>query len=266
MALIKSINTVPVRLAKDHLTIPPIKAMAEAMGVESPLENFKTMVLGTSGMTVMDQATGYNVFANGGYAGTRHGVTQLLSHAGKVIYDFDNDGPKPKRVLSEKALSEMNSILVRIPEIGTARRAARPAIRSAGKTGTTQNYRDAWYVGFTGNYTAAVWMGNDDFSPTRNMTGGLLPAMVWQRLMTYAHQNIDLKPIPGIVDPFVDATVAAKAIEAEKKAAQDASATAPQRPPVLSSATTRTLREINEIFRTAPALEAPAEPKKLSAL
>ncbi|MFU0506655.1 transglycosylase domain-containing protein [Pseudaminobacter sp. NGMCC 1.201702] len=266
MALIRSINTVPVRLAKDHLTIPPIKAMAEAMGVESPIENFKTMVLGTSGMTVMDQATGYNVFANGGFAGTRHGITQLLSHAGNVLYEFDRDAPKPKRVLSEKALSDMNSILVQIPEIGTARRAALPAIRSAGKTGTTQNYRDAWYVGFTGNYTAAVWLGNDDFSPTREMTGGSLPAMVWHRLMTYAHQNIDIKPIPGIRDPFVDATVAAKAAEAEKKAAQEASATTAERPPVLSSTTTRTLLEINEIFRTAPVLEAPAEPKKLSAL
>jgi penicillin-binding protein 1A len=266
MALIRSINTVPVRLAKDHLTIPPIKAMAEAMGVESPIENFKTMVLGTSGMTVMDQATGYNVFANGGFAGTRHGITQLLSHAGNVLYDFDRDAPKPKRVLSEKALSDMNSILVQIPEIGTARRAALPAIRSAGKTGTTQNYRDAWYVGFTGNYTAAVWLGNDDFSPTREMTGGSLPAMVWHRLMTYAHQNIDIRPIPGIKDPFVDATVAAKAAEAKKKAAQEASATTAERPPVLSSTTTRTLLEINEIFRTAPVLEAPAEPKKLSAL
>jgi len=77
----------------------------------------------------------------------------------------------------------MNSMLVQVPEIGTARRAALPSIRSAGKTGTTQSYRDAWYVGFTGNYTAAVWMGNDDFHPTRDMTGGSLPAMTWQRLM-----------------------------------------------------------------------------------
>lgn len=264
-ALIKSINTVPVRLAKDHLSIPPIKAMAEAMGVESPLESHKTMVLGTSGMTVMDQATGYNVFANGGFAGTRHGIQQILSHSGKIIYDYDRDAPKPKRVLSEQALSAMNSILVQIPEIGTARRAALPAIRSAGKTGTTQSYRDAWYVGFTGNYTAAVWLGNDDFTTTRNMTGGSLPAMIWQRLMSYAHQNIDIKPIPGIKDPFVDAKVVAEAAKTEKKDSE-ATVQTVERPPVLSSTTTRLLRRMTDIFSTAPALQTPPKPEKLSAL
>ena len=142
-----------------------------------------------------------------------------MTRSGEVFYDFDRDAPKPQRVLSEKAVSEMNSMLVQVPEIGTARRAALPNIRSAGKTGTTQSYRDAWYVGFTGNYTAAVWLGNDDFHPTRNMTGGSLPAMTWQRLMEYAHKNIDLKPIPGIENPFVDEEIAAKAAEAEKREA-----------------------------------------------
>ena len=149
-------------------------------------------------------------------AGLRHGITQLLTRSGEVIYDFDRDAPPPKRVLSEQALSSMNSMLVQIPEIGTARRAALPNIRSAGKTGTTQSYRDAWYVGFTGNYTAAVWLGNDDFTPTNNMTGGSLPAMIWQRLMVYAHQNIDLKPIPGIENPFVDEEIAAKVADGRK--------------------------------------------------
>ena len=113
-------------------------------------------------------------------------------------------------------------------------RAALPNIRSAGKTGTTQSYRDAWYVGFTGNYTAAVWIGNDDFHPTRNMTGGSLPAMTWQRLMEYAHKNIDLKPIPGIENPFVDAEIAAKAEEAEKREAEKSAEEAIDRPAVLS--------------------------------
>jgi penicillin-binding protein 1A len=166
----------------------------------------------------------------------------------------------------------MNSIMVQIPERGTGRRAALPSIRSAGKTGTTQSYRDAWYVGYTGNYTAAVWLGNDDFSPTNDMTGGSLPAMVWQRLMAYAHQNVDLKPIPGIENPFVDPKVAAKAIAAAAKAAAETSdgGAAPVadigRPPMLSSATARLLRQMSSTFRSAPVIEAPAEPETLSAM
>ncbi|MBL8583966.1 MAG: PBP1A family penicillin-binding protein [Rhizobiaceae bacterium] len=266
-ALVRSINTVPVRLAKDHLSITPIVALAHAMGVESEIEPFKTSVLGTSGMTVMDQATGYSVFAENGMAGMRFGISQLLTHGGEVAWDHDRDAAPPHRVLSEQAVASMNTMLVQVPERGTARRAALPGIRSGGKTGTTQSYRDAWYVGFTGNYTAAVWLGNDDFTATRNMTGGSLPAMVWQRLMAYAHQNIDLKPIPGIDNPFVDAEVAAKAVEAEKKREAEAeAAAAAARPPTLSSATTRYLRDLSGLLRSAPTVTGPAEPETLSSL
>ncbi|RUW66103.1 MULTISPECIES: penicillin-binding protein 1A [unclassified Mesorhizobium] len=266
-AIAKSINTVPVRLAKDHLGIGPIKAMAESMGVESPLEGHKTMVLGTSGMTVMDQATGYSVFAQNGLVGSRHGITQLVTRTGDVVYDWAKDAPPPHRVLSEQALKYMNTMLAAVPVIGTARRAQLPNIVVAGKTGTTQSYRDAWFVGFTGNYTAAVWLGNDDFTPTNKMTGGTLPAMVWQRLMVYAHQNIDLKPIPGLDHPFVDPEVAAKAEEAAKKNAEAAEAqAAAERPPVLSSQTTQMLREMTKAFQRAPVLDAPKAPETLSAL
>jgi penicillin-binding protein 1A len=259
-ALIHSYNTVPVRLAKEHLGIKPIVELVKAMGVQSPLNGHKTMVLGTSGMTVMDQATGYNVFASGGMAGTTHGISQLITHSGKLIYDYGKDGPKPHRVLSKEAVGEINSMLVQVPEHGTGRRAALPMCRSAGKTGTTQSYRDAWYVGYTGNYTAAVWLGNDDYSPTRRMTGGSLPAMVWQRVMAYAHQNIDLKPIPGIENPLPE-------MSDKEEVAEDAGAIpGEERPLLMSSRTTDLLKDLSDRFREAPELNPSVGVEKLSAL
>lgn len=252
-ALIKSYNTVPVRLAKDYLTTKPIVALTKAMGVESEISSHKTMVLGTSGMTVMDQATGFSVFANGGYAGMRHGIVQIADPSGKVLWDYRRDKPEPHRVLSEKAASEMNSMMVQVSERGTARRAALPMTRVAGKTGTTQSYRDAWFVGYTGNYTAAVWFGNDNYAPMNNLTGGVIPAMTWQMMMMQAHQNIDLKAIPGISNPFPankPATGAKLLAQNKSDAASASQAALPDYPRVLSSQTTRFMRGLNEKFST----------------
>lgn len=260
-ALARSYNTVPVRLARDHLGLEPIQKLVKAMGVETELNGHKTMVLGTSALTVLDQATGYSVFANGGYAGTRHAILELRTHSGEIIYLHREDAPAPQRVLSEKATAAMNSMLVRVPEVGTGRRAALPGIRSAGKTGTTQEYRDAWYVGYTGNYVAAVWLGNDDYHPTRNMTGGTLPAMVWQRLMAYAHQNIELKPIPGIENPLPQGSRAVA-----DAAAPDAQNGSSQPAPNLSLASRSVLEKLSELFNSAPALALPDGPETLTAL
>jgi penicillin-binding protein 1A len=92
----------------------------------------------------------------------------------------------------------MNKMLNLAAEQGTGRRAILPGIPIAGKTGTTNAYRDAWFVGYTGNYIAGVWFGNDDYQVTNRMTGGSLPAMTWKEIMEYAHQGIELRPIPGL--------------------------------------------------------------------
>ncbi|WP_427928858.1 transglycosylase domain-containing protein [Agrobacterium cavarae] len=254
-ALAKSYNTVPVRLAKDVLGTQIIVDTAKAMGVATPLRSDKTIPLGTSELTVLDQATGYAVFPANGMQSRRHGIEQVLDYEGKVLYDFDRDEPPAHRVLSEEATSKMNRMLVTIPVEGTARRGALDnGIVSGGKTGTSQAYRDAWYVGFTGNYTTAVWFGNDDFTSMNNMTGGALPAMTFKRLMDYAHQGMELRPIPGIQNPLPTGSRPQPAANGAQVASADANALpALTRPRSLSAEATRVLRAVGQQLKEASA-------------
>ncbi|MBB3976106.1 penicillin-binding protein 1A [Rhizobium azooxidifex] len=255
-AIARSINTVPVRLAKDYLGTEAIAHMAKAMGVETPIRTDKTMPLGTSEVTVLDQATAYAVFPAGGVQSRRHGITQILNYDGDILYDFSRDAPPAERVLSERANADMNRMLVNIPVNGTARKAALNAgIVTGGKTGTTQAYRDAWFAGFTGNYTTAVWFGNDDYTSTNNMTGGSLPAMTFKRLMDYAHQGIELRAIPGIENPLPGPQALAEATAAAEQQPENA-LPALVRPRSLSVGVTRLLRTIAKDLNEAKPLKA----------
>jgi len=256
VALAKSINTVPVRLAKDVLGIDTIVKTTKDFGVETPIRSDKTIPLGTSELTVLDQATGYSVFPAGGLQSRRHGLSQIISYDGRILYDFDRDEPPPHRVLSEQATASMNYMLSQIPVSGTARKAALDGgIVTAGKTGTTQAYRDAWFVGFTGNYTCAVWFGNDDYTSTNNMTGGSLPAMTFKRLMDYAHQGIELKAIPGIENPFPSGNHVGPALVAKTTEKGSETGLPPLiRPRSLSIDVTRLLRDIGDKLKNAPPL------------
>jgi penicillin-binding protein 1A len=210
----------------------------------------------------MDQATDYAVFPAGGLQSRRHGISQILNYDGDILYDFNRDEPPAQRVVSEQANASMNYMLTQIPIIGTARKAALDnGIVAGGKTGTTQAYRDAWFVGFTGDYTTAVWFGNDDYTSTNNMTGGSLPAMTFKRLMDYAEQGIEHRAIPGIENPLPGPDAKKKQPETAAAKPADENALPPLvRPRSLSSEVTRLLKSLGEKFDTAPALKAPAEP------
>lgn len=202
-ALARSINTIPVRLSVEigegnaRRGRARIIETTRRMGVETPLADTSSLPIGASEMTVLDMAAGYAVFANGGERARPYAAVEVTTPDGRLLYAHDRDAPR-ERVLATRVVADMNTMLVAVPERGTGRRAALDGIRSAGKTGTTNAYRDAWYAGYTGNYVAAVWFGNDDFTSTNNMTGGSLPAMTFKEIMAFAHRDVELRPIPGL--------------------------------------------------------------------
>ena len=203
-ALQRSINTVAVKLSisigngNAGAGRAKIVANARAMGLRTPLIDTPSLPIGAGEVTVLDHTVAFATFPNGGKSVTAHGLLEVRTGNGEVVWRFDRDGPKPRQVLSAQVALDMNMMMNKAAEEGTGRRAILNGIRIAGKTGTTNNYRDAWFVGFTGNLVGGVWIGNDDYQSTNRMTGGSLPAMTWQPIMTYAHQGIEIKPIPGI--------------------------------------------------------------------
>jgi penicillin-binding protein 1A len=162
-----------------------------------------------------------------------------------VVWRFDREGKKPRQVIPPHVAEDMVLMMNSVVEHGTARRAQLPGIRAAGKTGTTNAYRDAWFVGYTGNYVCGVWFGNDDYSPTNRMTGGSLPAMTWRQVMAYAHQGIEAKPIPGM--PPGPAPIPPPVASADAQPRTDG----PARPAVLSRRSIDVLLRVERLLDEA---------------
>ncbi|MGE3247695.1 MAG: transglycosylase domain-containing protein [Beijerinckiaceae bacterium] len=211
-ALARSLNTVAVKLSvevgdgrgqwnKARSGRAKIVDVARRMGLTTPLEDTVSLPLGAAGVHVIDMASAYATFASGGRRTPPYAAIEIRNSAGDIIYRHDRDAGERKTILPVKVVQYMISMMTGVVEAGTARRAQLPGITVAGKTGTTNAYRDAWFVGYSGNYVGAIWYGNDNYQSMRNMTGGSIPAQTWHDIMIYAHQGIELKPLLGAEPP-----------------------------------------------------------------
>ncbi|HWG04552.1 MAG TPA: PBP1A family penicillin-binding protein [Beijerinckiaceae bacterium] len=193
-ALALSLNTVAVRLALEFGPKAVI-ATAHRLGIASDIQPNASIALGTSEVSPLELVTAYTPFANGGIGVDSHVIVKVRTAAGKPL--FQRKPSSIGRVIEPQYVSMMNTMMRQTLLIGTARQASVPGWEAAGKTGTSQDYRDAWFVGYTSYLVTGVWLGNDDSSPTRKTSGGNLPVAIWNRVMQAAHKAIPPQPLPA---------------------------------------------------------------------
>jgi penicillin-binding protein 1A len=194
-ALALSLNTVSVRLTLEFGASNVAKT-AYRLGIASRLDPNPSLALGTSEVSVIELVGAYAPFANGGMAATPHVVERVRTRAGKTLYARSPDSLG--RIIDPRYVAMMNAMMRETVRIGTAQKAQLPGWVAAGKTGTSQDFRDAWFVGYTAHLVAGVWVGNDDSSPTKRATGGGLPVDIWARFMKVAHQGTAVAALPGL--------------------------------------------------------------------
>jgi penicillin-binding protein 1A len=192
-ALARSVNTATVRTAQ-RVGIDKVIATAHRLGIASALRRDLSTALGASEVNLLELTGAFAPFANGGNGVMPYAIVEIRDSSGKTLYRRTGSGPG--RVIQKAQLAPMIDMLSAVITSGTGRGAAldRPAI---GKTGTSQDHRDAWFVGGTADYVAGVWLGNDDGAPMHQVTGGALPARLWKAFMTEANRGLEARAIPG---------------------------------------------------------------------
>jgi penicillin-binding protein 1A len=168
---------------------------AHRLGIASPLEAVSSLALGTSGVTPLELTAAYVPFANGGHGINPFAIVRIRTRGGRVLYERKSSGLPD--VMSPLNAAQMTRLMVETVTSGTGR-AARLADRpTAGKTGTTQDFHDAWFVGFTSDLVCGVWIGNDDNAPMAHATGGTLPAKIFHAFMASAETGLPVRPLAG---------------------------------------------------------------------
>ncbi|MEW6597798.1 MAG: penicillin-binding protein 1A [Pseudomonadota bacterium] len=195
-ALAQSINTVAARLA-DEVGRDAVAQTAHRLGIESRIGTDPSMALGAVEVSPLEMAQAYAPFSNGGMLAHAYGIERIRTTNGKVLYEHKEE-PRTS-VITNPPLSYMNRMLrqVILSPVGTGGHARIPGYDIAGKTGTTSDYRDAWFVGYTGGFVTAVWVGRDDNTPMRRVTGGSTPNEIWRSFMAAVLPRLKVQAIPA---------------------------------------------------------------------
>jgi penicillin-binding protein 1A len=205
-SLAHSINTVAVRITA-KVGPSQVARTAERLGIHSELHDRPSIGLGTAEVTLLELAGAYAPFANGGHGVLPHIITRVRDGDGKVLYQRRRS--TIGQVVALNDVGAMNDMLNATIRFGTGQKAAIEGHEAAGKTGTTQSFRDAWFVGYTAHYVGGVWIGNDNGRRMKKVTGGTLPATLWHDVMLYAHQEKPPLPLPGSNGPRLPEAMAA---------------------------------------------------------
>jgi len=193
-ALAESLNTVAAQIGNE-IGVDKVTALAHEFGVRSALHNYPSITLGSDEVTLLDMTTGFGVLAKGGLQMSPYIIEEIRNSKGNLLYS--NPVATSPRIYPEKLVGEMNSMLTRVVVAGTGGAARIPGWDVAGKTGTSQDWRDAWFLGYTTRYVGGVWVGNDDDKPMAKITGGEMSARIWADMMKIALKDIPPEPLPG---------------------------------------------------------------------
>ncbi len=208
LAVAVSSNVCAVKLIQ-KVSPSTVISVVRDMGITTPLQNDMTIALGSNGVKLYDMVVAYGAFANGGFKVRPFAVERVENSRGVVIYE--NSGPKIIKVMGYETAAEMTSMLKKVIEMGTGQ-GAKIGREAAGKTGTTDSYRDAWFVGYTPDLVTGVWVGNDDNSKLGGITGGTVPARIWADYMRVAVQSF-----PNSVFDYPESSLAKSSVEVEEK-------------------------------------------------
>ncbi len=194
-ALARSVNTVAVRVA-DEVGRTAIIRVAQRLGISSPLEPNRSLPLGTSEVTLYEMVRSFAAFANNGNKTEPYVILDVRTTDGTTLYEHKALPPTP--VIAPEQLAQMNQMMFEVTQTGTGKRADLSPRPAGAKTGTSQDWRDAWFIGYTADLVTGVWVGNDDNTSMSKVVGGSIPATIWKAYMLAAHKDLPVRTLPGI--------------------------------------------------------------------